>query len=173
MAAILKIIIGKMTCIVWCECLWKPLSGKMASKCIMQMPVKTTLRLYCGGSHLVQVCVKSSMYCDTVALLLSIVYKNENATVKLHESERKMEIPLPQQRFCYLYTCEEVTRGQQRSVDLKSSFIFIYCMLYPITVEKCIGSYLYILSLTRRYNYSGQTSVIRIRCFRVYDSLRD
>ena len=154
-----------MHCMMWMPV--KTIIRENGKQCIMQMPVKTTLPLYCGASHLVQVCVKSSMYCDTVALLLSIVYKNENATVKLHESERKMEIPLPQQRFCYLYTCEEVTRGQQRSVDLKSSFIFIYCMLYPITVQKCIGSYLYQTCLLFRIGrkpsaFQGQLPTSRI-----------
>ena len=44
-------------------------------QCMMQMPVKTTLRLYCDDSHLIPwVCEIISMYCDTVALLLSIVY---------------------------------------------------------------------------------------------------
>ena len=49
-----------------------PGNGK---RCMMQMPVKTTLRLYCDDSHLISwVCEIILMYCDTVALLLSIVY---------------------------------------------------------------------------------------------------
>ena len=44
---------------------------------MIQMLVKTTLRVYCDTSRLVQVYAKSSMYCDTVALLLSIVYKKQ------------------------------------------------------------------------------------------------
>ena len=34
---------------------------------------------------------------DTVALLLSIVYKTAIVTLKLHECEGKLEVPLPQQ----------------------------------------------------------------------------
>ena len=93
-------------------------------QCMMQMPVKITLWLYCDACHIFPVSVKSSMYCDTVALLLSIVYKT--ATVKLHECEGKMEVPVPQPRVCYIYMCKEVTRGQPRPIDLKSSFISCY-----------------------------------------------
>ena len=63
-----------MACIVWCKCLWKPLSGKMASnawcKCLWKLHCDYTVTTV----TLFQVHVKSSMYCDTVALLLSIVY---------------------------------------------------------------------------------------------------
>ena len=63
-----------MACIVWCKCLWKPWSGKMASnawcKCLWKLHCDYTVTTV----TLFQVYVKSSMYCDTVALLLSIVY---------------------------------------------------------------------------------------------------
>ena len=70
-----------MACIVWCKCLWKPLSGKMASsswcKCLWKLHCDYTVTTV----TLFQVHVKSSMYCDTSALLLSIVYKT--ATIKI------------------------------------------------------------------------------------------
>ena len=72
---------GHLTCIVWCKCLWKPLSGKMASnawcKCLWKLHCDYTVTTV----TFFQVHVKPSMYCDTVALLLSIVYKT--ATIKI------------------------------------------------------------------------------------------
>ena len=72
---------GNMACIVWCKCLRKPLSGKMASnawcKCLWKLHCDYTVTTV----TLFQVHVKLSMYCDTVALLLSIVYKT--ATIKI------------------------------------------------------------------------------------------
>ena len=71
--------------------------------------------------HCFQMYAKTSMYCNTIALSLSIVHKN--AIVKLHEICRETEVPLPQQRFCYVYICER--RSPEANSGLSTSNLIL------------------------------------------------
>ena len=108
---------------------------------MMEMPAKTTLRLYCDDSHLV-----SSVWNHqcTATQFWSIVYKT--ATVKTTCMNLKGKWSSATKFFfqCVNYMCEGVTRGQSRPIDLKSSFIFIFILIVNISNAPWVSESLYI-----------------------------
>ena len=94
-------------------------------QCMMQMPVKTTLRLYCDVSRLVFKCMQIHQFIATqlpcyYSFVIKMPLKNHVKYVG------KQEVPLPQQR---LLLCIHVRGGHQRPTQAYRPQIFYYLIL--------------------------------------------
>ena len=95
-------------------------------QCMMQMPVKTTLRLYCDDSRLVFKCMQIHQFIATqlpcyYSFVIKMPLKNHVKYVW------KQEVPLPQQR---LLLCIHVRGGHQRPTQAYRPQIFYYLLSY-------------------------------------------
>ena len=95
-------------------------------QCMMQMPVKTTLRLYCDDSRLVFKCMQIHQFIATqlpcnYSFVIKMSLKNHVKYVW------KQEVPLPQQR---LLLCIHVRGGHQRPTQAYRPQIFYYLLSY-------------------------------------------
>ena len=93
-------------------------------QCMMQMPVKTTLRLYCDDSRLVFKCMQRHQFVATqlpcyYSFVIKMPLKNYVKYVW------KQEVPLPQQR---LLLCIYVRGGHQRPTQAYRPQIFYYLL---------------------------------------------
>ena len=112
--------------LVFVDCLLNRRYKKITWILMIEIPVKTTLRLCCDDSHLVSSvwnhqCIATQFW--------SIVHKT--ATVKTIWIWRKNGSTSSATKFffqCVNYMCKGVTKGQSRPIDLNSSFIFSFIL---------------------------------------------
>ena len=105
---------------------WRQISNDCE---VIEMPVKTTLRLYCDDSRLVFKCMQRHQCIATqLPCYYSFVHKkcHFKTTWNMYGNRKYL---FRNKGHCYVYTWEGVTRGQLRPIDLKSSIILSY--LWP------------------------------------------
>ena len=98
-------------------------------QCMMQMPVKTTLRLYCDDSRLVFKCMQRHQCIATqLPCYYSIVHKN--AIVKLHEICMKTGSTSSATKVIAMYTCERGSPEANSGLST-SNLLLSYLILSP------------------------------------------
>ena len=112
-----------MACIVQCKCLWKLLSGKMASnawcKCLWKLHCDYTAMTVALFSN---VCKDISVLQHSCLVIIHLFIKCHCKIAWNMYGNRKYLFR--NKGYCYVYTWEGVTRGQLRPIDLKSSIIY-------------------------------------------------